>query len=447
MQRPNIDLDTAIADVESRYITANPKSRERFESARGVMPVGNTRTTLHYDPFPVTLVRGEGARLHDLDGHEYIDFIGEYTAGLYGHSEPAIIAAIKEALECGLVLGGPNLYEARLAELMCQRFPAVEQVRFCNSGTEANIMNLCLSRVVTKRAAIMAFNGGYHGGVLAFAGGGSPINAPFETVIGSYNEVEATRELMAQNAGHLAAVIVEPMTGAGGCIEASLEFLTMLREETARHGIVLIFDEVMTSRLAPGGLHEATGVMPDLVSFGKYLGGGVSFGAFGGRAELMAVLDPTSPTGLPHSGTYNNNVLTMAAGIAGLEKVYTPEAVRRLNGTGDRLRQDLQGIAVAMDVPLTVCGRGSMLCIHFLRGPIRNPVEATKASAAARKLFHLDMNLRGFYMARRGFMALCLPLTDADYAAFRDAFKDFLAENRATVIAAIEGAAGGQRPG
>jgi glutamate-1-semialdehyde 2,1-aminomutase len=447
MQRPNIDLDTAVADVESRYIAANPKSRERFESARGVMPGGNTRTTLHYDPFPVTLVRGEGARLHDLDGHEYIDFIGEYTAGLYGHSEPAIIAAIKEALERGLVLGGPNTYEARLAELMCQRFPAVEQVRFCNSGTEANMMNLCLSRVVTKRAAIMAFNGGYHGGVLAFAGGGSPINAPFETVIGSYNELDATRGLMAQNAGRLAAVIVEPMTGSGGCIEASLEFLTMLREETARHGIVLIFDEVMTSRLAPGGLHEATGVMPDLVSFGKYLGGGVSFGAFGGRADLMAVLDPTSPTALPHSGTYNNNVLTMAAGIAGLEQVYTADAVAKLNGVGDRLRQDLQGIADAMGVPLTVCGRGSMLCIHFLSGPIRNPVDATKASAAARKLFHLDMNLRGFYMARRGFMALCLPLTDADCAAFRDAFKDFLAENRATVIAAIEGAAGAQRPG
>ena len=445
MQRPNIDLDTAVADVETRYIAANPKSRERFESARGVMPGGNTRTTLHYDPFPVTLVRGEGARLHDLDGHEYIDFIGEYTAGLYGHSEPAIIAAIKEALDRGLVLGGPNTYEARLAELMCQRFPAVEQVRFCNSGTEANMMSLCLSRAATKRAAIMAFNGGYHGGVLAFAGGGSPINAPFETVIGSYNDVEGTRSLIGQNAQRLAAVVIEPLTGAGGCIEASLEFLTMLREETARHGIVLIFDEVMTSRLAPGGLHEATGVMPDLVSFGKYLGGGVSFGAFGGRADLMAVLDPTSPTGLPHSGTYNNNVLTMAAGIAGLEQVYTPDAVVRLNRSGDRLRQDIQTIADAKDVPLTVCGRGSMLCIHFRRGPIDNPVEAAKAPAAARKLFHLDMNLRGFYMARRGFIALCLPLTNADYAAFRDAFENFLTENRAVVVDAINAYGNGLR--
>lgn len=438
MQRRNLDLDTAVADVEKRYIAANPKSKDRFEAARGVMPGGNTRTTLHYDPFPVTLVRGEGARLHDLDGHEYIDFIGEYTAGLYGHSEPAIIDAIKGALEGGLVLGGPNTYEARLAELMCRRFPAVEQVRFCNSGTEANMMNLCLSRAVTGRSAILAFNGGYHGGVLAFAGGGSPINAPFETVIATYNDVDGTRDLIAHNAARLAAVIVEPMTGSGGCVEGTLEFLTMLRHETARHGIILIFDEVMTSRLAPGGLHEATGVIPDLVSFGKYLGGGVSFGAFGGRADLMAWLDPTSPTALAHSGTYNNNVLTMAAGIAGLERVYTPEAVARLNGAGDRLRQNLQAIAEAQHVPLTVSGRGSMLCIHFRPGPIRNPGDAAKVPMAARKLFHLDMSLRGFYTSRRGFVALCLPLTDADYAGFGAAFESFLADNRAVLVDAIQ---------
>lgn len=443
MERRNLHIDTAVCEVEKRYIVANPKSKLRFEAARAVMPGANTRTTLHYDPFPVTLIRGEGARLIDLDGHEYTDFLGEYTAGLYGHSEPAITTAIKEALDQGLVLGGPNLYEARFAELMCGRFPAVERVRFCNSGTEANIMNLCLSRAVTGRPAILAFNGGYHGGVLAFAGGGSPINAPFETVIGHYNDVEGTRALIGRHADQLAAVIIEPMMGSGGCIEARLDFLRMLRDETTKHGVILIFDEVMTSRLAPGGLHEATGVFPDLVSFGKYLGGGVSFGAFGGRAELMEKLDPTSPTALSHSGTYNNNVLTMAAGIAGLESVYTPEAVMRLNESGDRLRGDLQAIAEKRAVPLTVTGRGSMLCVHFRPGPIDDPVAAADVPMAARKLFHLDMNLRGFYIARRGFMALCLPLTEIDYAAFRAAFDAFLSENRAVLIDAIEAQAGG----
>lgn len=442
MERRNLDLDTAVAEIERRYIDANPQSRARFEAARAVMPGGNTRTTLHYDPFPVTLVRGEGARLYDLDGHEYVDFLGEYTAGLYGHSEPAILAAIREVLEVGLVLGGPNTYEARFAELMCSRFPALERVRFCNSGTEANLMNLCLARAVTGRPAILAFDGGYHGGVLAFANGGSPINVPFETVLATYNDTDGTCDLIGRHADRLAAVIVEPMTGAGGCIQATPEFLQMLREETARHGILLIFDEVMTSRLAPGGLHDALGITPDLVTFGKYLGGGVTFGAFGGREDVMARLDPTSPAALSHSGTYNNNVLTMAAGIAGLERVYTPDAVIRLNDAGDRLRRELQAIADKRNVPVTVAGRGSMLCIHFRPGPLRNPGQAAKAPMAARKLLHLDMNLRGFYIARRGFMALCLPLADQDYARLCAAFDGFLAENGAVLIEAIEAHAG-----
>lgn len=430
------ELDAAVAKVERRYIAENPKSRARFEAARAVMPGGNTRTTLHYDPFPVTLVHGEGARLRDLDGHEYTDLLGDYTAGLYGHSEPRILAAVRQALDGGLVLGGPNVYEARLAELMCQRFPGLEKVRFCNSGTEANLMNLCLSRAVTGRQAIMAFEGGYHGGVLAFAGGGSPMNVPFETVVGQYNDATGARDLIGRNAARLAAVIVEPMLGSGGCIEATPEFLAALRDETARHGIILVFDEVMTSRLAPGGLHEATGITPDLVSFGKYLGGGISFGAFGGREDLMARLDPGVPGSFPHSGTYNNNVLSMAAGIAGLEQVYTPEAVAAHNATGDRLRSDLQRCADELQVPITVTGRGSMLCIHFCKGPVCGPRDVAAVPAAARKLLHLSMLLKGFYLASRGFVALSLPLTDRDIGGFRHAFEDFLSEN-GTLLASL----------
>ncbi len=445
MDRRNLDLDTAVAEIERHYVAANPKSRARFEAARDVMPGANTRTTLHYDPFPVTLTRGQGARLSDLDGHEYVDFLGEYTAGLYGHSEPVIVEAIQEALADGLVLGGPNTYEARFAQLMCERFAAVERVRFCNSGTEANLMNLCLARAVSGRPAILVFEGAYHGGVLSFAHGDSPINAPFETVIATYNDLEGTRALIARHAGRLAAVIVEPMVGAGGCIEANPAFLAMLREETAREGIVLIFDEVMTSRLAVGGLHGELGITPDLVSFGKYLGGGVTFGAFGGRADLMAHLDPTSATALAHAGTYNNNVLTMAAGIAGLERVYTREAMTRLNDAGDRLRRELQATATAKGVPLTVAGRGSMMCVHFHPGPIDNPGDAMMAPLPARKLLHLELLLRGFYIARRGFMALCLPLTDTDLAAFREAFAAILTDNRDVLIEAIEKAAGNLR--
>ena len=426
----NRTLEDAVADVEARYSAAHPKSRTRYERALRSMPGANTRTVLHYDPFPVTLVNGEGARVTDLDGHRYRDFLGEYTAGLYGHSEPAIVSAITAALEDGLVLGGPNPYEARLAELMCARFPAVELVRFCNSGTEANMMCVSLARASTGRRLILGFHGGYHGGLLAFPGRGtSPMNASQEVVLVDYNDPDAARRAITEHGRDLAAVILEPMMGGGGCIPAEPEFLAALREETRRQGAYLIFDEVMTSRLAPGGMQERSGVTPDLVAFGKYLGGGASFGAFGGQRDLMARLDPRAPDSLTHSGTFNNNVLTMAAGLAGLTKVLTPEATIRLNDSGDRLRERLQGTADRHGVAMRAMGLGSMICLHFQAQEIRRPADTEATPAEARKLFQLEMNLRGFYLSRRGFMSLSLPLTSEDHDDLVAAFEDFLEEH------------------
>ena len=426
----NRTLEDAVADVEARYVSAHPKSKARYERALTSMPGANTRTVLHFDPFPVTLVRGEGAVVTDLDGHTYRDFIGEYTAGLYGHSEPAIISALTAVLRDGLVLGGPNPYETRLAELMCARFPAVEQVRFCNSGTEANMMCVSLARASTGRRLILGFHGGYHGGLLAFPGHGtSPMNASEEVVLADYNDADDARRAIAEHGEDLAAVILEPMVGGGGCIPAEPEFLAALREETERQGALLIFDEVMTSRLAPGGMQELTGVTPDLLAYGKYLGGGVSFGAFGGRRDLMARLDPRDPRSFTHSGTFNNNVLTMAAGLAGLEKVLTPEATVRLNASGDRLRTRLQEAADRRGVALRAMGLGSMICVHFQSGEIRKPADTEATPAAARKLFQLEMNLKGFYISRRGFMSLSLPLTSADHDDLVAGFENFLEEH------------------
>ena len=426
----NRTLEDAVAETEARYVAAHPKSRARYERALASMPGANTRTVLHYDPFPLTLVKGEGAVVTDLDGHRYRDFIGEYTAGLYGHSETAIVDALGSVLRQGLVLGGPNAYEAQLAELLCARFPAVDLIRFCNSGTEANMMCVSLARAITGRRWILGFHGGYHGGLLAFPGRGvSPMNAFEEVLLCDYNDPEAARRTIATHRHELAAVILEPMMGGGGCIPAEREFLAVLREESTRAGAFLIFDEVMTSRLAPGGMQERTGVLPDLVALGKYLGGGASFGAFGGRGDLMARLDPRDPEGFTHSGTFNNNVLTMAAGLAGLEKVLTPEATLALNASGDHLRTRLQEAADARGVAARVMGLGSMLCMHFQSDAIRRPADTEATPPAARKLFQLDMIRRGFYISRRGFMSLSLPLTQADRDDFVAAFGEFLDEN------------------
>lgn len=424
--RRNMHLQDALGEAEARFTAANPMSQERNREAARTMPGGNTRSILFYPPFPLVMTRGEGAHLWDLDGHRYTDFLGEYTAGLYGHSHPVIQRAVSDALESGIVLGAPNQFEARLAELVCARFASCAQVRFCNSGTEANLMALSAARAVTGRDHVMAFEGAYHGGVFVFAQSEAPMNVPFPMVMAPYNDRAATLDLIERYADDLAAIIVEPMMGAGGGIAGDRDFLQGLRDAATRHGIVLVFDEVMTSRLSPGGLQAVLEISPDMTTFGKYLGGGLTFGAFGGNAEIMGRFDPGRPDSLLHSGTYNNNVLTMAAGVAGLSEAFTPEAALELNAAGDRLRERLNALARERGVPVQVTGLGSILTVHFQDQPVRRPADTEATDPAARALFHLEMLARGFYISRRGFMSLSLPLEAEDYEGFAAAFDEFL---------------------
>ena len=442
--RPNTDLPAAVAEAEARYVAANPKSAERHKRATDSMPGGNTRTVLHYSPFPLTLVGGQGCRVTDLDGHDYADFLGEYTAGLYGHSHPMIQAAIKKVVDDGMALGGPNPYEAGLAAEMCKRFPSVEKIRFCNSGTEGNLFAFSAARLHTGRPAILVFHGAYHGGVFYFGQHKTEINAPFPWIYGTYNDIDGTLALIDKHAHELAAVALEPMMGGAGGIAATREFLQALRAACTKHGIVLIFDEVMTSRLSPGGLQQMMGVTPDMTSFGKYLGGGASFGAFGGKAELMARFDPSRPDAVSHAGTFNNNVISMAAGLTGLRDIYTPAAADRLTAAGDRLRDSLNALAARHDVPLQVKGIGSIMAVHFHRGPISRPRDIWPADAAdaariadLQKLFHLDMLEQGQYMARRGFISLSLPMADPDFKRFEAAVEEFLTVRGPVVNAAV----------
>jgi glutamate-1-semialdehyde 2,1-aminomutase len=422
----NRTLEGAIAAAEERYVAANPESRRRFEAATEALPGGNTRTVLHYDPFPLTLRKGAGARLWDVDGHEYVDFVCEQTAALYGHSNPVILAAARRALEDGLVLGGPNIYEHALADEIKRRFPSLDLLRFCNSGTEANLLALATARAATKREKILVFEGGYHGGVLSFSKGAGPINAPFPIVVATYNDSAGAAAAIEREAANLAAVILEPVMGGAGCIPADAEFLAALRAACTKHGVILVFDEVMTSRLSPGGRQGMVGIAPDLTTLGKYLGGGFTFGAFGGRRDLMQRYDPRRPDHVAHAGTFNNAVCTMAAGLAGLCEVLTPEASRRLNDNGDRLRRRLAAIAAKRGLPIQVTGTGSMMCLHFRAPPIRNAADAAAGSAPFKKLLQLEMLLGGFYFSRRGMVVLALPHEDTELAALAGAFEAFL---------------------
>jgi len=422
----NTDIDAALNDAKEAYVTRNPRSLARYVEATAVMPGGNTRTVLHYAPFPLAMARAAGCRMWDADGAEYVDFLGEYTAGLYGHSHKVIRAAVDRALDDGISFGASNMTEARFARAVCERF-GLQRVRFTNSGTEANLLAVSLGRIFTRRKRVLVFNGGYHGAVFGFAGGGSPINAPFDYVVAPYNDVARTRALIAEHAADLALVILEPMIGSGGCIAASTDFLVMLRAETTRIGALLILDEVMTSRLAPG-------VTPDLTTFGKYIGGGMSFGAFGGRSEIMDLFDPRRADALPHAGTFNNNVLTMSAGLAGLTEVYTPDAAVALNARGEALRGRLNAVCRAADARVQFTGIGSMLAVHTMRGPVTCPEDAAKADAKLKELFFFDMLAHGIWLARRGMMTVSLPIGDAECDKLIAAVEEFLSVRRSLLV-------------
>jgi glutamate-1-semialdehyde 2,1-aminomutase len=420
------DLDARLAEARERYVKARPLGAAMHEEAREVMPGGNTRTVLYHPPFPLRMASGEAQRVVDVDGHVYVDMLGEYTAGLYGHSQRPILDAVRAALNDGISLAGHNVYELRLARMLVERFPAFDLVRFTNSGTEANLMAISLARVATGRPGIAVMRGGYHGGLLYYGGGGSPVNAPYETVVLDYNDVEGARAAIREHAGHLAAVVVEPVLGSGGVIPATREFLTTLREETANHGVLLILDEVMTSRLSPRGAAPLYGITPDLLTVGKYLGGGLSFGAFGGRADLMARFDPSQPGALPHAGTFNNNVLSMAAGLAGLTEVLDDARLDALNARGDRLRESLQEVMAPQGWVVT--GLGSMIGFHPVPGPVNSPADLAGADDRRRELLFLDLLERGWYVAPRGFIALSIEITDDDMDGFVAAVAACLAD-------------------
>jgi glutamate-1-semialdehyde 2,1-aminomutase len=436
MSRRNQTIDDALDEARATFAAKRPRSEADHVFAARSMPGGNTRTTLHQAPFPLSIVTGKGAILTDADGFNYVNLLGEYTAGVFGHSHPVIRRAIDSALDHGLNLGAQTRREGELAELVCARFPSVEKVRFTNSGTEANLMAIATARYQTKRSHVMVMRGGYHGGLLYFVSGGSlPINVPFPFVLGSYNDIETTRQAIRTHATDLACVLVEPMMGSTGCLPADPAFLAMLREESAAAGIVMILDEVMTSRFGRGGAQSLLGLKPDMTTFGKWIGGGMSFGAYGGRADLMDLYDPTRPGTLPHAGTFNNNVLTMSAGVAALAEVFTADVAEALHARGDRFRLRLAKVFRAADVPVQVTGIGSLMNLHVVDGPIERPADIARNDEKARELLYFDLIERGIYMGRRGFIALTLALTDADLDRAADAIGDAISARSALLKA------------
>lgn len=426
---PTAAGEAEVTAARRRFADRNPESRRHYDQARRHLPGGHTRTVLTHPPFPLTFASGAGATLTDLDGHTYVDFLGDYTAGLFGHSERRVLDPVVAALATNVSVGGIHPAEAELAGLMCARF-GLDRVRFTNSGTEANLLAVTTARVATGREKVLVFRGGYHGGVLYFVSGSAPWNAPYEWVLAPYNDLDGALAVIAQRGADLAAVLVEPMLGSGGCVPAEPAFLARVFEAARAAGAVCIADQVMTSRHGRRGLLDLLGAEADITTFGKYIGGGFSFGAFGGRADLLDWYDTSPEAGrtrvIAHAGTFNNNVATMAAGCAVLGQVYTADVAEAHTARGEELRASVAGVLGRHRLAVSVSGYGSMMALHALPEPPRTPDDVARRDPHLQELLFLGLLERGVYTAARGMVNLGLAHTDDQLALLLDALDDTL---------------------
>ncbi len=413
---------TAIAEeLVAEYRRRTPRSAEQFESAKRVLPGGDTRTVAFHPPYPLTVSHGQGCRFTDLDGNVYLDFLNNYTSLIHGHAHPAITEAVTNQVGKGTNFATALESQTRLAEILTSRVASVDYIRFTNSGTEATMNAVRAARAFTGRDVIIKMEGGYHGTYddfevsvhpdLASAGPddapvgtldarGVPANTLDNVIPTPFNDVDAVTRLMRERGKEVAAIIVEPVMGAGGMIPADREFLVALRELTTEYGSLLIFDEVMTFRLETGGVQEHYGVRPDLTTFAKIIGGGFPVGAFGGRAEVMELFDPNRPQPLWQSGTFNGNAITMVAGIAALEH-YPAAEVARINRLGDRLRDGFNQALRDVGVPGFATGYGSFVGLHFTEQQPRNYRDVARGDQSLKRLVHLGLLIEGVFCAPR----------------------------------------------
>jgi len=420
----------------AKYRGPGALSRQLYERASRVMPGGNTRHSVALAPYPIYARSGSGCRITDVEGEERVDFLNNYTSLILGHAHPQVTWAVQCRAALGTAFTMPTPEEVELAELLTTRVDYVEQIRFCNSGSEAVMLAIKAARAFTGRPKIAKFEGAYHGlydyaevseGPTPDAWGeadapnsitepGTPESVARDVVVLPWNRLEICRKLIEQNKDDLAAVLVDPMPLGIGMIAPRAGFLSFLREETARHGIVLIADEVLNFRLHYHGAYHIHSIKPDLATFGKIIGGGFPVGAVGGSRRVMSVFDHTGALKVHHGGTFNANPVTIAAGLETMQQM-TPEAFDRLNHLGEYARDGLRRLFRDTRRSAQVCGAGSMFVAHLaaeelidfrsLRGFSRtNPIYG--------ELCHKMLEC-GFILSPRGiFGCLSTPMSEAE---------------------------------
>jgi glutamate-1-semialdehyde 2,1-aminomutase len=405
-------------------------SQSLFEAAQRVIPAGvnsPVRAFRGVGGTPFFVARAEGARITDVDGRSYIDYLGSWGPLILGHAAGAVVEAVSEAARRGTSYGAPTPGEVEMAEAITRAVPSMEMVRLVSSGTEAAMSAIRLARGATGRDLIVKFDGCYHGhadSLLVKAGsggatfgvtdsGGVPAALAALTAAVPFNDIEAVTRVFAAHPGQVAAVIVEPVAGNMGVVPPAPGFLEGLRDLCTRHGSLLIFDEVITGfRVAHGGAQARYGVRPDLTCLGKIIGGGLPVGAYGGARDLMSRISPLGP--VYQAGTLSGNPLAVAAGLATLRALEEPSVYERLERMGARMEADIAAAARATGVPVTVNRVGSMLTAFFTEGPVVDYASARRADTARYGRFFHGMLDRGVFLAASQFEAAFVSLAHTD---------------------------------
>ncbi|MGC9779734.1 MAG: aminotransferase class III-fold pyridoxal phosphate-dependent enzyme [Candidatus Heimdallarchaeota archaeon] len=375
------NLEKVKQDIISQYEARTPKSKEHFEKAQKWLPGGGTRNIAYFPPYPFFVTKGEGYYLWDVDGNKYLDVQNNMTVLLHGHAHPKIVEALQRQASQGTAHAAPMVNQYQLAKILCERIPSIEEIRFCNSGTEATMFSIRAARVYTGKKGIIKAEGGYHGShdyamvnmdpdltaekmPKAFVEKGVSDAILKDVYVVPFNDLAAAEKVMKKHHKKIAAMIVEPVMGYGGGTTFTVEYLKGIRELTKKYNILLILDEVITFRLSTGGIQKLIGIDSDLTALGKTIGGGLPVGAFGGKREIMQQFNPMKKDYIMHSGTFSGNAMTMTAGIAALE-LYDEAAIKKLDVLGNKLRDGLKKIMKELDIICHVDGIQSITYIQF----------------------------------------------------------------------------------